>query len=839
MDQHGASFTVPGYTWTSSDEGVATVDAQGTASTTGAGTVTLTASATADGVTKQGQASLTVTGHVPSEREPTVHSAHITTDETWRASDNPHLVRGKLDVSGVDVPATLTLEPGVEVRFEADSLLYFKNGALKAPGTQARPIRLVAHQSAPTPGFWRGLLFAQSAGDSLMEYVTLSDCGSVDPELRVGTCLSLLSNTTLAARDLTIRNSGGLGVWLVGTSEFAAGSIRLSVSGSRGAPVRLHADQLGSLPTGGTFTGNGYNAIVVFGGVLRTQTWPNLGIPYDFLGPEVSITGNPSTPTTLTISAGTVLRFDSRVIFDVGARYPAAPVTLIVNGTEEAPVRFTSRSNTPRPGDWGGVNLGSITSNTRISHAIIEYAGDSSFGGAGGNLNLSASPYCTNCPTLEHVLLRKSSAHGMTLHSGSLASGSTGVTIRDNGRYAIAASANSVGNLPAGIILTVSGNSPDAVLVGGEVTRSQTWPNLGIPYDIFGRLSVTSRDFTSTLPPTTLTLSAGSVLRFGPQVSLEVGSQYGSDKADLIVDGTAEAPVRFTSASSTPRPGDWGGVNLGITITSNTRISHAIIEYAGKPSFSDNKGNLNVLGSLYCTDCPTLKHVLLHKSSAQGMTLTSGHLAPGSTGLTIRDNGSHAIRAVADSVGSIPAGTVISGNSPDAVDVYRGDVTTTQTWPQLGVPYVIAQSVQVGDSAAHPTLTLTPGTELRFHQEGDLFVQDGALVVTGTAQAPVRFVPHSDAPTKAFWKGVHVYANSAGTRIDHALISHAGAYGRGLRGNLNVYGDSGGFVTNSTFSDGGACGIMVSPYSGGTTDFTLPTYNNTFLNNTGAAQCSN
>jgi len=432
----------------------------------------------------------------------------------------------------------------------------------------------------------------------------------------------------------SIRNSGGLGVWLVGTSEFAAGSTRLSVSGSRGAPVRLHADQLGSLPTGGTFTGNGYNAIVVFGGVLRTQTWPNLGIPYDFLGPEVIITGNPSTPTTLT-------------------------------------------------------------------------------------------------------------------------------------------------------------------------------------------------------------LSAGSVLRFGPQVSLEVGSQYGSDKADLIVDGTAEAPVRFTSASSTPRPGDWGGVNLGITITSNTRISHAIIEYAGKPSFSDNKGNLNVLGSLYCTDCPTLKHVLLHKSSAQGMTLTSGHLAPGSTGLTIRDNGSHAIRAVADSVGSIPAGTVISGNSPDAVDVYRGDVTTTQTWPQLGVPYVIAQSVQVGDSAAHPTLTLTPGTELRFHQEGDLFVQDGALVVTGTAQAPVRFVPHSDAPTKAFWKGVHVYANSAGTRIDHALISHAGAYGRGLRGNLNVYGDSGGFVTNSTFSDGGACGIMVSPYSGGTTDFTLPTYNNTFLNNTGAAQCSN
>jgi hypothetical protein len=408
-------------------------------------------------------------------------------------------------------------------------------------------------------------------------------------------------------------------------------------------------------------------------------------------------------------------------------------------------------------------------------------------------------------------------------------SGSRGAPVRVHG--------DQLGALPTGG--TFTGNGNDSILVSGGVMRSQTWPNLGIPYDIINRLSVTNRDFTSTTPPTTLTLSAGSVLRFGPQASLDVGSQYGDDKADLIVNGTAEAPVRFTSASSTPRPGDWGGVNLGSTITSNTRLSHAIIEYAGNPFFSDNKGNLNVLGSMYCTDCPTLEHVLLQKSSAHGMTLTSGHLAPGSTGLAVRDNGSHAIRAVADSVGSIPEGTVISGNSPDAVGIYRGDVTTTQTWPQLGVPYIIAQSVQVGSPPAYPTLTLTAGTELRFQQDGDLFVQDGALVVAGTAKAPVRFVPHSDAPTKAFWRGVHVYVNSAGTRIDHAHISHAGAYGRGLQGNLNVYGDPGEFVTNSTFSNGGACGIMVSAYSGATTDFTLPTYNNTFLNNTGASQCSN
>src|SRR5688572_3738000 len=50
-DQHGNPFSVPGYSWTSSDESVATVDSHGGVTTLATGTTTLSASATADGAT--------------------------------------------------------------------------------------------------------------------------------------------------------------------------------------------------------------------------------------------------------------------------------------------------------------------------------------------------------------------------------------------------------------------------------------------------------------------------------------------------------------------------------------------------------------------------------------------------------------------------------------------------------------------------------------------------------------------------------------------------------------------------------------------------------------------
>jgi hypothetical protein len=48
----------------------------------------------------------------------TYHSGTITSDETWTLEGSPHIIQGLTTVKN---NATLTIEPGVEVRFNKDA----------------------------------------------------------------------------------------------------------------------------------------------------------------------------------------------------------------------------------------------------------------------------------------------------------------------------------------------------------------------------------------------------------------------------------------------------------------------------------------------------------------------------------------------------------------------------------------------------------------------------------------------------------------------------------------------------------------------------------------------
>ncbi|PTL85375.1 Ig-like domain-containing protein [Vitiosangium sp. GDMCC 1.1324] len=634
-DQNGQPFTVSSYSWTSSNESVAKVDATGKATTLTTGTTAISASATASGVTQQGQATLTVT-----EPKLTVHTTAITANETWRAADNPHLVRGAIEVGGTSAP-TLTIEAGVEIRFDQDAELRVTNGALKAMGTQQAPINMVSNQSAPTKGYWRGVVFAAAGSASAMDSVTLSDCGAGSGK---GACIALESKAAPALRNVTVRNSGTAGVAVADDgSAFGTGSTMLSAAGNQSYAIRIGANEAGTLPTGGTFTDNARNAVELQGNVSRSQTWPNLGIPY------------------------------------------------VVNS----------------------------------------------------NINVDGA-------------------------------------------------ANPV-----------------------------------------------------------LTLSAGTVLRFGHDFGLYVGVL--NEKGALMVDGTAAAPVLLTADSDSPQPGHWRGVHLLVRLGDTaSRISHATLEYAGAssgPDIETGTGNLNVHGDYGRGDAPpVISNLVAQKGSGPGIWLGfGGALGAGSTGLTTRDNGSYALSVDANSASSLPTGSTFSGNAINAVELLCCSVGKSQTWPNLGVPYVINESLSVGGFGTSVTLTLPAGTELRFGPDTELQIGNdgapGALIAEGTSSAPIRFVPNTTTPTKGYWRGLHLW-QASGSKLDHTVVTHAGAPGSVGRGNLNVYREIGAFVTNSTFSDSSGCGITRSDGSGTgttavTTDFTLATYDNTFINNDAGAVCKN
>ncbi|OJH36129.1 hypothetical protein [Cystobacter ferrugineus] len=363
------------------------------------------------------------------------------------------------------------------------------------------------------------------------------------------------------------------------------------------------------------------------------------------------------------------------------------------------------------------------------------------------------------------------------------------------------------------------------------LSADETWRAADNPHIVTGPLTV-----GGTKTPT-LTLEAGVVVRFEPNASLSIGVSP-NHPGELRVEGTENAPVLLTARSDNPQPGHWKGVMVGDYSSDASRLAHVTIEYATGVIEREHC----VQGSLTVGATPrtphafaVADHVTVQKSRECGVVMY-GDLGPGSTRLIARDNGGVAISVEADSVGSIPENSLMSGNALDAVQVHAGAIWKTQTWPRLGVPYLVEQlSIYDVDAA----LTLPPGTELHMRPEAIIGIYGvGRLIAQGEAQAPIRFVPDTTTPSKEHWKGLMLVASSQ-SRLDHVLISHAGST---TTGSLFVApahdGTPGPFVTHSTFRDSVGCGITTSTSSTGVPlDYTLAEYGNTFLDNELGAQC--
>jgi hypothetical protein len=569
-DQDGQPFTVSGYAWTSTATAVATVNPDGQVTALTAGSTSIQASATADGVTRQGQTSLTVTA-VP-EPPSTVHSANITANETWRASDNPHLVRGQLQVTGTPAPV-LTLEKGVVVRFEADAELRVAQGSLVAQGTPEAGIRLERAVTAAAP--WRGLVFADKSTASQLDHVTLSQCGSASGS---GACVVIQEQAAPVLRDVTVQRSATAGVSVAADgSKFGTGSARLHVSESQGYAVRIGANEADSLPTGGTFAANTSNAIELQGDVSRTQTWPHPGIPYVL--PQLTRVVGTGRPT-LTLSAGTVLRFGRGAGLVAGF---GSAAELVTQGTAAAPILLTADSAAPQPGSWQGVSLGENSSNlSHLTHTTIEYGGEEGILASANLIIQGRNIDWESWPVVNHVTLQKSSKEGAVLEGAGFGEGSSHLTSRDNGGHALVLYGNFAGTLPKGGSFT--GNARNSVwLAGTQIRQTQTWPSLGIPYFAEGDITV---GFLTRAPQ--LTLEPGTEIRMESDRAFLVGYKV---PGALIAKGTAAEPIRITSDVTPPTNGSWRGIHFWMA--DGSKLDHAIVSHAGA-SGSGGRGNVNV-----------------------------------------------------------------------------------------------------------------------------------------------------------------------------------------------------------------------------------------------------
>ncbi len=86
---------------------------------------------------------------------PEIPAGTITQDTLWIRACSPYIVAGDVTIAQ---GATLTIEPGVEVRFKGPYSLWVQ-GKLMAQGTPADPITFTSRAATPAPGDWVGLRF--------------------------------------------------------------------------------------------------------------------------------------------------------------------------------------------------------------------------------------------------------------------------------------------------------------------------------------------------------------------------------------------------------------------------------------------------------------------------------------------------------------------------------------------------------------------------------------------------------------------------------------------------------------------------------------------------------
>ncbi|MES2643670.1 MAG: MopE-related protein [Myxococcota bacterium] len=532
------------------------------------------------------------------------------------------------------------------------------------------------------------------------------------------------------------------------------------------------------------------------GTISADETWSGDDIHY--VTCDVTVQG--ASAPLLTIEDGAVVEFAPGTGLVVGA---SSYGELWVDG-HTAGVIFTSDDTRPGAGDWDGISIGGYDRGTWIEGATITY------GGANGYGNVYAAN--TTLLTIVDSVVTDSSNSGVYLNNAKLdVSGTTvsnnedqgiylttnadlstsggptftGNTLQGNGSYPLVVPSEYVGEIDS--TNTFAGNDDDYVYVyAGSVTEDTTWYGLDVPYYIAGDVTF------GVAAGMDMTIADGAELHFASGVALNIGT---GGYVDFRVEGTTRG-VTFTSSRSTPRPGDWDGLNFGAYVQL-ADIDGATIAYGGA----------NLYGNIYVYNNPAviqLTNSAITHSSTSGVYLAwMGNFALHDSALTDNadfglyayDNGTLdgdlaftgnvvtrndiGLSLPAQEAGGLGADGTYAGNVSDNVELRADAINYSMTMRNLDVPYHVTGDMQVGNVTWRPTLTIEDGAELQFDSSAGLLigsggtayldVQGGALGVLFTSAAPV--------PAKGDWDGITVGWYNVSSTIEGATIEYAGDNG--------------------------------------------------------------
>ena len=139
----------------------------------------------------------------PSTLTASTHvSGRISEDTTWSLKNHPYIVDSTVYVYGdsPDKTVTLSIEPGVEIRFNTNTYLQVgwggnNKGCIIAKGSSEKPITFTA--VSQNPGAWRGIYFADGTADgkTILNHCVVEYGGyRINGNIYIETCSPVISN---------------------------------------------------------------------------------------------------------------------------------------------------------------------------------------------------------------------------------------------------------------------------------------------------------------------------------------------------------------------------------------------------------------------------------------------------------------------------------------------------------------------------------------------------------------------------------------------------------------------------------------------------------------------
>jgi hypothetical protein len=316
----------------------------------------------------------------------------------------------------------------------------------------------------------------------------------------------------------------------------------------------------------------------------------------------------------------------------------------------------------------------------------------------------------------------------------------------------------------AGALVVSCGPPGGGIRVNKDITENTTWTRAMSPVVVEQSINVqgTSRP--------TLTIDAGVIVRFKQGTGLSVGTS--SQSGALRAVGTKNEPIIFTAENEQPQPGEWLGLSFGNNSDdARTRLENVQLSGSGG---GDKGVAIDVQDALV-----DMINVAVNGSKGVGISF-GGEAGFGlnSTAVTVHNAGSYGISIPANTASTVPkVGSSYLDNDAGAAELRGGVVTTTQTWRDIGAPWIVTDDIDVGGDAS-PILTLEANVRLRF-APGKAFTigagqESGGLRTQGSAGAEVVLTAASQ--TRGGWNGVIIQQASARlTSLSYTDIEYAGA----------------------------------------------------------------